>query len=121
MDEKKNLKLLERLKLLKEKPALVIGHSSPVPYSIVANYLQGYFDGMGVSCGININLSITNWWKNKVNVTGGFYMDRGITLINKGKSEEELKRILMSETINFFSENPDWDIKEIECIVEDKD
>ncbi|NNV55043.1 hypothetical protein [Limnovirga soli] len=100
-------KIVEWIKILKTKPKMVIATSN-IDYLILRIYIEGYIDGVSLIVNRNIGKDITFWFQEKIDQRSSNYWTAHIAFYYQGKTEDELKAILLDTTEMFFLENPDW-------------
>lgn len=100
-------KILARLKCLKERPKMIIPISS-IDYLALKIYIIGYIDGISLALGKELVKDITVWFNKKINQQYSISWIDIVPSYYKGKSDEELKDLLLDITAQYFLENPDW-------------
>jgi hypothetical protein len=100
-------KIIEWLNILKQRPKMIIA-ASDIDYLILRIYVEAYLDGIGTLMNKNIGKEITEWFQKKINQKSSYYWTTHIPFYYEGKSDEELKKILLETTETFFNENPNW-------------
>ena len=96
-----NEKILKTLRILRKHPLMIIEKDNS--YVLLQNYIDGYIDGLSHCLNKNLRKDITKWYKEKINVDTSCYWTTHIPFHFKGKSEEELKGILIDLTEEYFS------------------
>ncbi len=95
-----NRKVLETLSVLRSTPLMVITKDDS--YDLLQNYIEGYIDGLSHALNKNIRLDVTNWYKKIINSDTSHYWTSHIPIHFKGKSDAELKEILLNITEAYF-------------------
>lgn len=95
-----NRKVLETLSVLRNTPLMVITKDDS--YDLLQNYIEGYIDGLSHALNKNIRLEVTNWYKKIINSDTSYYWTSHIPIHFRGKSDAELKEILLNVTEAYF-------------------
>ena len=101
-----NDKIFETFEILRKHPLMIL--SKDDNYGLLQNYLEGYVDGLSLLLNKNIRTEITLWYKKKMDVQTSYYWTGHIPFHFEGKSDKELKTILLDITEEYFRENPNW-------------
>lgn len=107
-----NDNILDWLKLLRERPQMVIPEPV-IDYKTLRIYLEGYINGLDVALGSQLMNEITQFYGKKFRIETSYAWTGHIPFYFKGKSEDELKSILLDTTEEFFRKNLDWYKSEI--------
>jgi hypothetical protein len=96
---------LEWLKVLRDKPKMIL--SGPdITYNMLKTYLEGYLDAYSHSLNKNLRLEITRWFEPRVNLQLSVYLPDFIPVYYKGKTDEELRTILLDLVSEYFEAHP---------------
>ena len=97
-------RVIDWIKILKEKPKMVISESD-ITYEILRVYVEGFINGIEISLNLDLMKEITKWYMKKVDIKTSYYWTGHIPLHFEGKTDEELKTILLELTEEYFKEN----------------
>jgi hypothetical protein len=101
-----NNKIFETFRILREYPLMII--TKDCSYSLLQNYIEGYVDALSLFSNKSMRSEITQWYKKRVDTQTSYYWTGHIPFHFEGKSEEELKAILIDLTDEYFRENLHW-------------
>jgi hypothetical protein len=94
------------IKVLKEKPLMIFtGDTSYYSYKV---YVEGVLFGLSSAYNINLILDITLWLRKKLKRDMDVFWTTYIPIYYKGKTEDELKLILIQTLSDYFDEHPGW-------------
>ncbi|MBY0479281.1 MAG: hypothetical protein K2Q24_16655 [Chitinophagaceae bacterium] len=97
------------INILRNRPKMIIAEDA-IDYRVLKIYIEGYIDGIGHGIGKNIRKDITEWFQVKINQQSSIYWTDHIPNYYKKKSDDQLKKILLDTTEEYFLENSNWHI-----------
>src|SRR5689334_16607259 len=75
-------------------------------YQLVENYLAGYLDGLSAAFGCDFKLMFGRWYKQKNKMEGPHDFLTLIPVLRHGRSEKELRHLIVNAIAEYFRENP---------------
>jgi hypothetical protein len=99
-----DLRIQHHLEIFKKRPRVFV--QSAATYILVQNYIEGYLDGLSVFLKCDMRFVITRWYAEKNNIEGAIDLTDYILVHFAGKSEKELRHILIDAILEYFKERP---------------
>ena len=102
------------LEVFKVRPRLYV--STAENYQLVENYLAGYLDGLSAPLRCDFSYLFTRWYKQKHNMGGVYDFLTLLPELYPGKSEKELRYLIVEAVAEYFREHPlsEWYGEEFE-------
>jgi hypothetical protein len=92
------------LELFKIRPRMLV--KSAANYTLVQNYIEGYLDGLSAVFGYDFRNIIDQWYRKKNNIEEAIELPNYIATHFAGRSEKELRHLLVDTISEYFKENP---------------